>query len=103
MPKYRVTKAYNHDVQVGDMIETKNLHPSLLSHVVLADSETASLEVATPKAPTAAELKKQAAELKKQQEAKEKEIKDSDAPPGEAPADPAPTFVPDQDGPGENS
>lgn len=104
MPKYRVVKAYNHEVKVGDIIETKNLHPALKAHVVLAD-EADTLEVATPKPePTAAELKRQQKELEKEQKAKEKALKDADTPPGEGEAtDPAPKILGDEEGPGENS
>lgn len=104
MPKYRVTKPYNHEVKVGDYITTDNLHPSLLAHVVLADE--GKLEVATP-AETEAQRKKRVAkeekELKEQEAEKAKQIQKSEAPAGEKPTDPAPTIVPDEDGPGENS
>lgn len=107
MPKYRVTKPYNHEVKVGDYITTDNLHPALLAHVVLADDR--SLEVATPSKPeeTEAQRKKRIAkeekELKEQEAEKAKQIQKSEAPAGEKPTDPAPTIVPDEDGPGENS
>ena len=60
MAKYEVIKPWCSTVKVGDIWETKSLHPSLKCHVELVEEKT--LEVATPKKTVKKKANKKATE-----------------------------------------